>query len=108
MSPATVRSPLPLHSESQTDTDNLGESFDAGVHAMDSSPSEDSDDEEGDDDVEYKSLASDESIRKIRETLGPEIQWIDNFIMNSRRKGGQDTEKSVLKLWSVSAFPVPC
>jgi hypothetical protein len=32
---------------------------------------------------------------------------VDNFIMSTRRKGGRQTEKSVLSLWKVSDALVP-
>jgi hypothetical protein len=32
------------------------------------------------------------------------MEWVDDYIYNTRRKGGQQTEASVLKLYNVSTL----
>lgn len=59
-------------------------------------------DEEPDDDEELVDFGV--TAGTINEALGSsdEMRWVDEFILSARRKGGRDTEKSVLKLWKVS------
>jgi hypothetical protein len=60
---------------------------------------DDNDDEEEDKDKEEGEDEANEG--------GGTMDWVDNFILNTRRKGGRQTETSVLKLYKVSIAWMP-
>ncbi|KAJ7598403.1 hypothetical protein C8J56DRAFT_1091789 [Mycena floridula] len=99
----SLRSETPeLLPDTSLGSDMLETSFEAAAHGL-SDPTQsddDSDGDEGNDSDSYEPLASEDSLKKLKETYGTQMEWVDEFIMNSRRKGGQNTERSVLKLWS--------
>jgi hypothetical protein len=63
----------------------------------------DDDNDEGDDDEEED---QEEGEDEANEGCGT-MDWVDNFILNTRRKGGRQTETSVLKLYKVSIAWMP-
>jgi len=66
-------------------------------HADEAAESEDSEDEQ-------EVVADDEEGSQLVDTnprTGPALAWADKFILETRRKGGRQTESSVLKLWMV-------
>jgi hypothetical protein len=62
-------------------------------------------DEEGSEDGEdeQEELADDEDDLQAVDNprTRPALAWADKFIFETRRKGGRQTENSVLKLWKV-------
>lgn len=60
---------------------------------------------EGEDEDE-KELEDDDDEDELRaldnSKTHDSLQWVDQFILDTRRKGGRQTEKSVLKLWKAS------
>jgi hypothetical protein len=60
--------------------------------------------EEGeDDDDEQEEVRDDEEDSQLVDNprTRPALAWADKFILETRRKGGRQTESSVLKLWKV-------
>lgn len=66
---------------------------------MNSDEQEENDD--GDED-EQDEVVSDEDLPIVDNSkTRPALAWADKFILDMRRKGGRQTENSVLKLWKV-------
>jgi len=59
------------------------------------------DSEDGED--EQEEVFDDEEDSQVVDNLRtrPALAWADKFILETRRKGGRQTESSVLKLWKV-------
>ena len=60
--------------------------------------------EEGEDDNdEQEEVIDDEADSQVVDNprTRPALAWADKFILETRRKGGRQTESSVLKLWKV-------
>ncbi|EDR05640.1 uncharacterized protein LACBIDRAFT_302766 [Laccaria bicolor S238N-H82] len=77
----------------------MQESFNHGFENTDDGPGEESNDEDDHGDDEGDDGPREDSMEI--DTLGTESSkaWIDAYIMDTRRKSGQQTEKSVLSLW---------
>lgn len=80
------------------DAVNLERSFEKGLTLADNTELED-------DDPEVESEAADEeddlNVVKVTDKTRDALDWVDKFILDTRRKSGRVTENSVLKLWKV-------
>ena len=69
----------------------------------DKGPGGESDDGEDEQELEEAILSDNEESRIVdNPKTRPALAWADKFILEMRRKGGRQTENSVLKLWKVS------
>ena len=75
------------------DTEMMLGSFEAGYNQGDDNPGEDDDDELSE---EVHNLGVLDTPR-----THDALAWVDQFILDTRRKSGRVTENSVLKLWKV-------
>ena len=57
--------------------------------------------EDGEDEQEEVRDDGDDSQLVDNPRTRPALAWADKFILETRRKGGRQTESSVLKLWKV-------
>jgi hypothetical protein len=58
--------------------------------------------EDGGDEWEEGVIDEDEDSQVVdNPRMHPALAWADKFILETRRKGGRQTENSVLKLWKV-------
>jgi hypothetical protein len=63
---------------------------------------DDDDDDDSEDDEDEADL--DQGNEGNTECIGDAMGWVDSFIFNTRRKGGRQTETSVIKLYKVSTL----
>jgi hypothetical protein len=80
----------------------LGNYFERGFRdETDADEGEDS--EDGEDEQKDSEVRDDEEDLQLVDNpkTRPALAWADKFILETRRKGGRQTESSVLKLWKV-------
>ena len=70
------------------------------IDADEGEDSEDGEDEQKD--LEVRDDEEDSQLQVVdNPRTRPALAWADKFILETRRKGGRQTESSVLKLWKV-------
>jgi hypothetical protein len=81
-----------------SDTANLESSFERGLSLADNAELEDDDDPEV---LPAADKEDDLNVVKVTDKTRDALAWVDQFILDTRRKSGRVTENSVLKLWKV-------
>ena len=88
-----------------TDTAALENYFQDGfVRKTNNDEGEESDD--GEDEQEGLISENEDSLIVDNPKTRPALAWADKFILEMRRKGGRQTENSVLRLWKVRWKPL--
>ena len=97
---STEINPVQLLKESS----ELEKYFDHALH-VDVLPETRDEDSDSEGEEEAENLEDESASDRLNDATSESVYaWVDNYILQTRRKGGRQTEKSVIKQWKVR-FP---